>query len=171
MPIIETERLILREIVPSDAADLFELDSDPEVHRYIENKPVKAIDEIYPVIEMLRKQYEDYGIARWAVVDKLSKECLGCCGLKYFIGPLNGHQNFVELGYRFKRKHWHKGYATESAKAIMEYAQEQLHLTKIYAITDPENEYSKKLLYNLGFKLINRFDYDGALTDWFAFEK
>lgn len=51
--LIETERLIIRELVSTDENDLFEMDSDPEVHLYIENKPVKSIDEIQKVIEMI----------------------------------------------------------------------------------------------------------------------
>ena len=72
----ETERLILRELEYTDEKDLFEMDSDPEVHLFIENNPVKSIDEITKVIEMLKKQYKENGIARWAVVDKLTNECI-----------------------------------------------------------------------------------------------
>ncbi len=68
--ILETERLFLRELTMEDQEDLFELDSDPEVHRYLENNPVKSIDEILEVINMLQQQYLENGIARWAVVDK-----------------------------------------------------------------------------------------------------
>lgn len=169
--IIDTERLIIREIFPEDANDLFEMDADHEVHQYIENKPVNSIEEIYQVIEMIRKQYMDHGIARWAVVDKVSQECLGWCGLKFFQEPLNGYQDFYELGYRFKRKHWHKGYATESAKAILDYAYENLAIRDIFAIVDPRNENSKKVLRKLGFNFINTFDYDGDSTDWFELKK
>ena len=82
----------------TDEKDLFEMDSDPEVHLFIENNPVKSIDEITKVIEMLKKQYKENGIARWAVIDKLTNECIGWSGLKYFNQPLNKHNNFYELG-------------------------------------------------------------------------
>lgn len=95
--VIETERLILRELEYTDQNDLFEMDSDPEVHLYIENTPVKSIDEITKVIEMLKIQYKENGIARWAVVDKLANECVGWSGLKYFNQPLNNHTDFYEL--------------------------------------------------------------------------
>jgi [ribosomal protein S5]-alanine N-acetyltransferase len=118
--LIETERLILRELEYTDEKDLFEMDSDPEVHLFIENNPVKSIDEITKVIEMLKVQYKENGIARWAVVDKLTNECVGWSGLKHFNQPLNNHNNFYELGYRFKKKHWGKGFATESSNAILD---------------------------------------------------
>lgn len=168
---IETERLILRELEYADQNDLFEMDSDPEVHLYIEKSPVKSIDEIISVIEMLKNQYNENGIARWAVVDKVTHECIGWAGLKYFRKPLNNHINFYELGYRFKRKHWDRGFATEASTAILDYGFKNLNTDKIYAITDPKNVNSKKVLTKLGFDLQETFDYDGDLTDWFELKR
>jgi len=168
---IETERLILREFEYSDKNDLFEMDSDPKVHLYIENNPVKTIDEITKIIEILKKQYQEYGIARWAVVDKVTNECVGWSGLKYWSEPLNNHNNFYELGYRFKRKHWGKGFATESSMAILDYGFKNLNVDSIYAITDPENVNSKKVLTKLNFDFQETFDYNGDLTNWFELKK
>ena len=169
--IIETERLILRELEYTDENDLFEMDADPDVHLFIENNPVKSIDEITKVIEMLKKQYKENGIARWAVVDKLTNECIGWSGLKYYKQPLNNHSNFYELGYRFKKKHWGKGFATESSNAILDYGFKNLNTDIIYAITDPKNENSKKVLIKLRFDFKETFDYEGDPTDWFELKK
>ncbi len=169
--LIETERLILRELEYSDEQDLFEMDSDPEVHRFIENKPVKSIAEITKVIEMLKIQYKENGIARWAVVDKLTNECVGWAGLKFFNQPLNNHNNFYELGYRFKKKHWGKGFATESSNVILDYGFKNLNTDIVYAITDPNNVNSKKVLTKLGFDFKETFDYEGDPTDWFELKK
>jgi len=168
---VETGRLILRELEYTDENDLFEMDSDPEVHLYIENKPVKSTDEIKKVIEILKKQYQENGIARWAVVDKITNECLGWCGLKYFDQSLNNHTNFYELGFRFKKKHWGKGYATESSIAVLEYGFANLKADSIFAITDPKNIDSKKVLTKLGFDYIETFDFEGELTNWFELKK
>lgn len=170
-PIVETERLILRELDFIDENDLFEMDSDPEVHRYIENNPVKSISEITNVIEMLKQQYKENGIARWAVVDRETNECVGWSGLKYFRKPLNNHTNFYELGYRFKRKHWGQGYATESSIAILNYGFKNLDICSVFAITDPKNVNSKRVLSKLGFDFKETFDYEGDLTDWFELKK
>ena len=167
----ETERLILRELEYTDEKDLFEMDSDPEVHLFIENNPVKSIDEITKVIEMLKKQYKENGIARWAVIDKLTNECIGWSGLKYFNQPLNKNNNFYELGYRFKKKHWGTGFATESSIAILDYGFANLNVDKIFAITDPKNANSKKVLSKLGFDFKETFDYEGDPTDWFELKK
>lgn len=169
--LIETDRLILRELEYTDENDLFEMDSDPQVHLYIENNPVKSIDEITKVIEMLKKQYKENGIARWAVVDKFTNECVGWSGLKYFNQPLNNHNNFYELGYRFKKKHWGKGFATESSRAVLDYGFNNLSADSVFAIVDPKNESSKKVLNKLGFDFRETFDYDGHPTDWFQLKK
>jgi len=168
---IETERLILREIEYTDENDLFEMDADPDVHLYIENNPVKTIDEIQNGIKLLKKQYEENGIARWAVVDKLTNECMGWSGLKYFNLQVNSHKNFYELGYRFKKKHWGKGFATESSIAILDYGFKNLNVESIFAITDPKNLNSKKVLTRLGFDFQETFDYEGDPTDWFELTK
>jgi len=156
--LVETERLILRELEYTDENDLFEMDSDPEVHLYIENNPVKSIDEISKVIEIIKGQYKENGMARWAVVDKLTNEFIGWSGLKYFNQPLNNHHHFYELGFRFKKKHWGKGFATDSSTAILDYGFANLNVDKIFAITNPENVNSKKVLSKLGFNFQETFD-------------
>ncbi|MBF0574560.1 GNAT family N-acetyltransferase [Dysgonomonas sp. GY617] len=169
--ILETERLYLREIDSQDVDDLFEMDSDPEVHKYIENKPVKFKEQIVEVIEMLRAQYKKNGIARWAVVYKQSGECIGWAGLKYFSEPLNNHSDFYELGYRLKKKHWGKGYVTEAATSIVKYGFENLGLDIIYATAHTENDGSINVLKKLGFKFTEVFDYEGDPTNWFELQK
>ncbi|MCC6700049.1 MAG: GNAT family N-acetyltransferase, partial [Fluviicola sp.] len=141
----ETQHLILREISASDENDLFELDSNPEVHRYLGNEPVTEIEQIRTVIKNLQQQYLDHGIARWAVIDKLTNECIGWAGLR-FHQELNKHQNIYELGYRFKQQHWGKGFATEASHAILQVGFETIKPTCIYAITDPENANSIHVL-------------------------
>lgn len=165
--IIETERLILREIEFTDENDMFELESDPEVHLYIENNPVKSIEKIREIIGMLRNQYKENGVGRWAVINKQTGEFLGCCGLKYFKESLNNHQHFYELGYRFKKKHWGQGFAHEATQACVEYGFKNLNIEAIYAITDPKNLASINVLKKIGFNYIETFDYEGDLIEWF----
>lgn len=167
----ETERLILREVEYTDGYDLFEMDADPEVHLYLDNNPVRSMEEITKVITILKEQYRKNGIARWAVVDKLTNECIGWSGLKYFYQPLNNHNHFYELGYRFKKKHWGKGFATESSAAILDYGFRNLNIDSIFAITDPGNINSQKVLKKLGFNFQETFDYEGLPVDWFELKK
>lgn len=167
----ETERLILRELEYEDEEAMFELDSDPEVHRFVGNNPVQSIEQIRMVIGFIRQQYVDNGIGRWAVVDKSTNDFIGWAGLKLFTEPVNRHNNFHELGYRFMKKHWGKGYATEAAKASVEYGFRELKLKDIYAMTDINNLVSKKVLEKTGFKFVETFKFNEEPTDWFKMSK
>lgn len=84
---IETERLILRELLPSDDKDMFELDSNPEVHKYLGENPVKNINQVQKVITMVRNQYQTNGIGRWATIEKETGLFIGWSGLNLLPNP------------------------------------------------------------------------------------
>ncbi len=170
-PSLETERLILREIIPDDENAFFEMDSDPEVHRFLGNHPVKSKQQIRDVITFIRKQYLENGIGRWAVIQKETNTFVGWCGLKYFTETINKHIHIYDLGYRFAQKYWGKGYATEAAKACIEHGFNKMDLKEIYAMTDSRNLNSNKVLKKLGFNFIEKFDYDGDESDWFKLNR
>ncbi|MET3731283.1 GNAT family N-acetyltransferase [Moheibacter stercoris] len=159
-PQLETERLLIKPLSEEHIDDWFEMDSDPEVHTYISQSPVQSKDEIREALKFISQQYKDNGVGRWAVVDKNSGEMLGWCGLKFYKEPLNGHAQIYEHGYRFKQKHWGKGLATESSKAVLDWGFENLGIDTIYAITDPENLNSQHVLKKLGFHHTGNFDWE-----------
>lgn len=102
----ETERLILREIVPADRDGLFAIDSDPDVNIYLGRKPVETIEQIDDIIAFIRKQYVDIGIGRWAMIEKGTNNFIGWCGLKLVKELTNKHINYYDLGYRLNKKYW-----------------------------------------------------------------
>jgi len=167
----ETERLILRELLSTDAAGMFELDADPEVHLYLGNNPVKSIEQSEADIEFIRKQYVENGIGRWAVVEKFSGDFIGWSGLKLITEPTNNHINYYDVGYRFIKRYWGKGYATESAKAAIDYGFDQLNLSEIIGIADVNNMGSINVLEKVGLKRLDLFDYHGRLHHWMKIEK
>lgn len=154
---IETERLILRELLPSDDEGMFELDSNPNVHIYLGNKPVTNISECQNTIELVRKQYLENGIGRWAMIEKATGNFAGWTGLKLITDPINNHVNFYEVGYRLIEKFWGKGYATESTKAALKYAFTVLNAEEVYGITNIENLKSRKVLEKCGLQFIETF--------------
>jgi ribosomal-protein-alanine N-acetyltransferase len=164
---IETERLTLRELLPTDDIGMFELDSNPEVHKYLGNKPVTHIDESRAYIENIRQQYLDNGIGRWAVILKETNEFIGWSGLKLNKDLINNHQNFYEIGYRFIQKHWGKGFGTQSSIAFMEYGFNEMKIDTIYAYADEGNISSRKILEKIGMKYVNSFEYDGEEEVWY----
>ena len=164
---IETERLILREMIPSDDEGMFELDSNPEVHRFLGNKPVKYIEESRGYIENIRKQYVENGTGRWAVILKETNEFIGWSGIKLVKESVNNHQDFYEIGYRFIQKHWGKGYATEAGLAFVNYAFNEMKIENLYAYADAGNEGSRNVLEKLGMHYVNSFEFDGEEHVWF----
>jgi len=163
---IETERLIIRELIPEDAEGMFEMDSDPEVHRYLGNEPVHELQQIKDVIQMIRRQYIENGIGRWAMLDKQSGEFIGWTGLKLIKEPTNSHVEYYDLGYRMKRKFWGMGYATESAKASVRYCFEHHLAESLYAMSDVENSASRHVLEKCGLRYVETFDLDGTPHVW-----
>ncbi len=170
LPIIETERLIIREILPQDEQDFFELDSDPKVHKFLGKNPVKDVLQIKLVIEFVRKQYIENGIGRWAVVEKKNNEFIGWAGLKLVKDLTNNHINFYDLGYRLKQKHWGKGFATEASREVLKFGFENMKLKKIFAATESANSASNHVLEKLGFNLIEQYMEDNRLHNWFKIE-
>jgi ribosomal-protein-alanine N-acetyltransferase len=164
---IETERLILRELLLSDADGMFELDSNPNVHLFVGKKPVKTIEESIAQIENIQQQYKDFGTGRWAAVLKETNEFLGWSGIKFITYEINDHKDFYEIGYRFIEKHWGKGYATEAGKAFVDYAFNKMKVKALYAYADEGNEVSRKALEKLGFRYVNSFEYEGELEVWY----
>lgn len=167
----ETDRLILREFVATDKAGMFELDSDPEVHRYLGKQPVKHIEEIEKVIQFIRQQYIEFGIARWAVIEKSTGDFVGWSGLKFMTQEVNNHVNYYDLGYRFIKRYWGKGYATETAKASIDYGFTTLQANDIYAIADVGNAGSNHVLQKCGLTFINTFDYDNEPHHFYKITK
>ncbi len=141
--IVETDRLILREFSTIDATHLYELNTDPLVIKHTGDSPFNSIMDTQKFLN----NYTDYqknGYGRWAVISKDSKEFLGWCGLK-----LN-EENLVDIGFRFFRKEWNKGYATESAKASLEYGFITLDIPIIIGRASVDNKASIRVLEKLG---------------------
>jgi RimJ/RimL family protein N-acetyltransferase len=164
---IETERLILREFDFSDVDGMFELESNPNVHTYVGNKPVTNIEQASAYIEFVQQQYKDFGTGRWAVILKETNEFIGWSGIKFITNETNNHKDFYEIGYRFIEKHWGKGYATEAGKAFIDYAFDELKAQTVYAYADPGNENSRKILGKLGLQYVNSFLHEEELHVWY----
>ncbi len=166
-----TERLILRELIPEDAEEMFVMDSDPEVHRYVGKAPVIEIGYTRDVIQMIRQQYTDNGIGRWAVIQKETGHFIGWAGLKLMREEVNGRVGFYDLGYRFARKYWGFGYATEAAIAARDYGFEQMGLMEINAMADIENTASKHVLEKAGLSCTGQFERGGDKNFWFSISR
>ncbi len=162
-----TERFILRPLDKGDVDGIFELDSSPHVHRYLGNNPIKNKEEAERIIEFIQNQYNEFGIGRVAIIDKLSNEFVGWTGFKLITETVNELSGYYDLGYRLKENYWGKGVATETALACINYTFENLKIKEIYAICDVKNDPSKNVLLKCGFELISEFDYEDIPHYWF----
>lgn len=163
----ESERLLYRPIGISDANALFELDSNPNVHQYLGNNPVTSIDEVLGYINSIQQQYIHNGIGRFAAVRKETNEVIGWAGLKFITEPENNHVNFYDLGYRLQEKHWGKGYASEAAKAWLDYGFKEMNTQKIYASAHVDNLGSNTILQRIGMLKNGQFYWNDLLCNWY----
>ncbi len=153
--IIETDRLFLREFKKGDGIHFFQMNADPEVIKYTGDTPFKDVDEAHTFIETY-DAYKKTGIGRWAVIRKSDQEFLGWCGLKY-----HSEDRVVDIGYRFYRCYWGQGYATESAKAVIQYAFDSLKYPFLVAHAHIHNLASHTVIKKCDMHFVKDFDYDG----------
>ena len=148
--VIETDRLSIRRFTEDDAPLLYELNLDPEVIRYTHD-PMTSVEHAKKVLnEVILPQYVLYDHGRWAVHLRSNLEFIGWCGLKYL-----PETNEVDLGYRFMKKFWGNGYATEAALACIEYGFTRSNLRQIVGRALPGNLSSIKVLEKCGMKYLH----------------
>lgn len=143
--ITDTKRLILRELSVEDAESFFMLNTDPLVLKYTGDLPFRSVKEA----TIFLKNYSEYrknGFGRWAVVKKENEKFIGWCGLK-----LN-EESFIDLGFRFFRNEWGKGFATEAAKATIDYGFNVLGIKEIIGRAIPLNLASIRVLEKIQMK-------------------
>src|SRR5688572_134453 len=116
---LETKRLILKTIDPSQLDDLFSLRSDPDVMKYIGNGSIQTREEVEHFIKCGAGYFEKYGLDFFSVYAKETGEFVGQAGL-FHVG-FNVKQPDIELAYRLHSQYWNQGYATELAKALIDY--------------------------------------------------
>lgn len=148
MTIVETERLTLRQLEQTDAPFIFKLLNDPSWIENIGDRGIRTLEdaEAY-IINSPNAMFQQYGFSLLLVETKDPIEPIGLCGL-----IKRDSLEDVDLGYAFLPEFWGKGYAYEAAAATMDYSQEVHNLSRIVAITLPENKPSVKLMTKLGFQ-------------------
>jgi leucyl-tRNA synthetase len=157
---IETENFIIRPFKESDLKDLTEtlLELNENPHWVKEREPEeKVLEDARKKLDTYINWQKEQGFSRWAVTMKNTMEFVGGAGFCFFLPherSLNpdAKKTDIELGYWFRKKFHGKGYATEIISAIVKWAEENLHYTKITAVTDPENKISQKVLGKMGFE-------------------
>lgn len=168
---IETQRLILRKLEEEDAERIFLMDSNPEVMKYIGTPVSTDLEESKYIIRMIQQQYKENGVGRLGVIEKESGLLIGWSGLKLLTKETNGHQNVLELGYRFLPESWGKGYAMEAGIASLDYGFNELNADAIYAYAHSEHEVSNYILTKLGFEKTGEFEEPDGICFWYELKR
>lgn len=171
--ILETSRLLLRPLELSDAEALFELNKNPNVHKYLWQKPEVVIDESIKVIEYVQRQYSENKIGRFATILKETGEFIGWTGIKFVNDHVeNGNTNFYDYGYRLSEPFWNKGYATEATEFWLDYGFNQMKIETMNAYTHAENGASNRVLSKCGMKFMEDYpDKDGVIWKWWKISR
>ena len=161
---VETARLLLRPFTVDDAAAWLPLISLPEVLRFLGETPTASVDEARrQLLARPLHDYAAYGFGRMAVIEQSSGRLVGFSGLKY-VPALDE----VDVGYRFLPDCWGKGYATESAAALMGAGRREHGIGRIVGQVHPGHLASARVLVKLGLRFERRLVEDGEPIDLYA---
>jgi RimJ/RimL family protein N-acetyltransferase len=147
--IIETERLYLRTWQVLDAKPYFDINQDPQVIEFLRG-PL-TLEEVNQFMATANQHQEKWGFALWAAELKETKELMGFIGLNY----TDWEAHFtpaVEVGWRLGSQYWGKGYATEGAKAALDFGFNTIGLDEIVSFTVPMNQRSLRVMEKIGLR-------------------
>jgi ribosomal-protein-alanine N-acetyltransferase len=145
--ILETPRLILRQLLPADLDALYALYSDPDVRRYFPEGTL-TYDETKEELEWFLNGHPKYPqLGLWATIHKETGQFIGRCGL--LPCTIDGQQE-VEVAYMLAKAYWGQGLATEAAQAIASYAFEQLGYSRLICLIDRDNAASIQVATKIG---------------------
>jgi RimJ/RimL family protein N-acetyltransferase len=152
--VIRTDRLLLRPLTEADVDDLVALDADPEVRRFLARDATSRAAIECELLPRILEQYERHpGFGRWAAIELATGEFVGWFELE----ASDGEPGAAELGYRLRRSAWGKGYATEGACALVDWAFAELGVDRVYAETMAVNAASRRVLEKAGLRNVRTF--------------
>jgi RimJ/RimL family protein N-acetyltransferase len=166
-PTLETERLLLVPLEMKHIDNLADLDSDPEVLRYItDGVPRDRKHQEEGVPRVMKYMEENPGLGLWVTYLKDTNEFVGWYILKHL--PNDGE---VEVGFRLKKQFWGKGYSTEAGNALLKHGFETLGLKRIAAIVRPDNFASQAVIKKIGLKEEGTGTFHGIHCLYFGLER
>lgn len=159
-PVLNTERLCLRQIRPSDNQAIFNIFNDPEVTRYYGMKPFSDMAEADALIVRWRRRFSERRLVRWVLAKLADDWVIGTAGFTDW----KRHFRSAQVGYDLAQPFWQQGYMREALTAVLEFGYSHMQLNRIEALVLNENIASIALLDKLGFKkegLLREYGYWG----------
>jgi [ribosomal protein S5]-alanine N-acetyltransferase len=153
-PELVTPRLRLRGMLPSDAAPVHSIWTDPDVLRHLGPTDEISLDEVRRAMTRLAQHWERHGFGQWAVESRDDEQLIGYCGFKLW----DGEGSEVELVYGLLPAYWHRGRATEAVQAALDAAFADLNLQRVVAGVLPENAASVRVLIKAGLHFERHVD-------------
>jgi RimJ/RimL family protein N-acetyltransferase len=146
--VIESPRLVMREMVMDDAAFIFELLNEPAFIRFIGDRDIKNIEDAQAyIINGPQASYARHGFGLWLVERKDQHDPIGICGLiKREVLP------DIDIGYAFLERFWSQGYAFEAARAVKDYAVHKMGIKRLVGVTNQDNWASIKVLEKIDLR-------------------
>jgi [ribosomal protein S5]-alanine N-acetyltransferase len=163
-PIIETERLHLRQATNKDAKDMYIYLSDQEVVQHMGLEPYKSAEDVLEEINWYKSIWEKGTGIRWCITLKKENIVIGSCG---FLNRQPKHYK-AEIGYELSSSYWGQGIAGEALNAVLTYGFQQLSLERVEALIEPANTASQKLVAKHGFLkegLLRHYEYTRGKFD------
>ncbi|PLR79736.1 N-acetyltransferase [Bacillus canaveralius] len=168
-PIIETERLILKEVTTEDANDMFKYLSDKDVVKHMGLAPFQTVKDVWDEINWYNSIIKEGTGIRWGVTLKDFGKIIGSCG---FLNMVTKHHR-AEVGFELSKDYWGKGIASEALEAVVKFGYHHYQLERIEALIEPANLPSQKLVEKQGFTregLLRHYEYTcGKFDDLYMY--
>ncbi|MDQ0416191.1 ribosomal-protein-alanine N-acetyltransferase [Croceifilum oryzae] len=168
-PILETERLVLRQFTPADARDMLAYLSDPVVMKYYGLAPFESEQDALDEIDWYTSIFQKKTGIRWGITLKGTDQVIGSCG---YLNWSTQHYR-SEVGAELSKEHWNKGIMTEAFQAILQYGFDHMALVRIQGLMELENIASQKLCEKSGFireGLLRKYEYTvGKFDDMYMY--
>lgn len=153
---ITTPRLMLRPVTVDDAASVFAIYGDPETNRYNPSGPLTDPGQARAALDRWLKHWAEHGFGQWAIATQEAPECvIGFGGITLY--PYNDVER-INLGYRFAVSAWGQGFATELARAALQFGFVELDQPQVYGVVRPAHTASIKVLEKIGMQHIDELD-------------
>lgn len=162
---LETERLLLRPLVPGDAPGLLDVLGDPKVMAAFGEQPFGPL-EVERWLQTRLDHWRRYGVGLFAITLNDSDEAIGDCGLEHM--ELDG-SDAVEMGYDLASAYWNRGLATEAAKAVLDFAANDLKLAEVVSMIRVGNQASRRVAEKAGMALTRDIRHAGI--DYWLFAR
>lgn len=163
---LETQRLRLRLMQPSDLDNLLKIFADPKVMASFGGATFNR-EQMERWIQGNIEHQDRYGYGLFSVILKSEKLLIGDCGLEHM--EIDGDQA-AELGYDFRNDYWNQGFATEAATAVRDYAFDVLHLPSLISLIRIGNEASKRVSEKIGMRFVAEITKNGISYWKYAIE-